>query len=78
MEQEWPETRLAGMGPMKCAQICNHMQKYAIISRLNANLHFLCKYARKYAEICIEICTYMQNKMQIYVKIWTQYGQICI
>ena len=56
MEQEWPEIGQARMGLMKYAEICNHMPKYAIISRY-----------MDYMQFCIFICRNLQENMQRYV-----------
>ena len=59
MESEWPKTGLAGMGPMKYAEVGNHMPKicnYTMIGRRMDCMQFCILNAEFAAEICKKIC----------------------
>ena len=85
LEQEWPGTGLAGMVPIKYAEICkknanilrNVHPKYGnICEHMQIICKYMSKHAQKYAKICeiwtqyAEICSNMQQK-------YTKYGEIC-
>ena len=66
LEPEWPGTGLAGMGPMKYAEICKKMQVYVKTCTQNMQIDLkICRNMQIYVEICTiffaHICENMES-----------------
>ena len=83
IEPEWPGTGLAGMSPVKYAEICNYMPKVCNHKQAYGLCANLQKYPVKYAEICNympKVCNYKQTYglYAILQKYPRKYAKICI